>query len=1696
MDILKDYIINQEFSEKEKSIKTKIFNFFYFLMNVKSYTSYITLYILHTIEIIQLISFAFSQPLILNWNMPENIYIIVEYIIEGTRLVPILRRSTYRNFLLVFCIFFVIVMILFISLLLQILYLNETSKLCMKTLSLTRLLMPFLTIFLFLPITELFLVPFKCENNLMFDEEVQCWKNVHFLFVIFGIIGEITFLAYIYLLNYFYFYPFPLGKSTIKLNPDTDLLLIKIKIAFEIQFLYIKNQYICIVILLILSLYLVFYNLNRKTYIPLGLELFINLRNILVFWTFFMLLISKLCLKSDFNNNIILLVLCYPIIIFGFVLYYIRNNDQIGFFYFSNNDNINTCLIQIKVLIKLITSFIEEKKSGFKNYETSSNQKNEIVLKGIIEIHTKNCLKEECPLTKFIQNEGNYITQKQCLLNYMTIFFNNAIRKYPNDILIKMHYIQFNFDQKYNLSSVKSTFEDIKKLKFKVQSQFILYIQEKHITRMQLNEVNEGNEEEKEKLILEQNYKRLKNYISNATKLYAEFWGIFATNLTNNLNTFKLYKLGEKLNEYLKEIFSLWKNDLRNKKINFENQNIAQLYCIFLREILWDKKKSDDVQKKINDEQYLQEFNKIKNEQKINMNNIDSLENQDFIIFVSSNERGKCNIIQFSNSLSFIIGYQKHELINKPLETLMPSILTEGHSQKVENFIKTINNIKNIDRDNFNESMKKSINILIKSKMGYLIPFTSKFTLYDDNDFSNSFIIKAKLESIDTKSMYPYYLLTKPDFSLDSFSSSAIHLGFSMDLLKKYVINLNLLIRTAKDQALDLNEKYQMYETHERVITWVFPDLIYPKNDIAKGKNKDKEISIQELISNSKKQRLYLQMFEMKYKENEVSGFVFKLYESKTLKPKKKEFSLKEFIPDNKTQINFDLLNLNFIRTVVVKKKSGFRNLRRIDEENQKINYKNTIEAKKSKRKYEVLKEKEDSSDNEIVEVKITKEKLFELQTKDSFSIKSFINMLPFYGSEISLIKHRPNKERYPVGKAQEPSIKIVMSNFTKRIEARIKDNPNFYKKLKDARKEAKISVNDDNSKKEESGVSNEIKKEENKNEGISEEIDKELSGSSSFSLDNVINIKSLNIIKYIDYLIHIFVLVILVLEFIFTYNFFSDHIQRYTYFISSFKMLNDLTYVKYYLTEGILDTELNYYIGNILKMNHPKEKTYIEHIQNCIKGYLLDVNDILSEFNTPKVEFSKEYNDYVTNTIITIKTINNNEPVTESHPYISAETKLTNALYQVGNSINGINHKDKYVYELMINLLNSYYINYEKIIQIMIRDFNEKTNNSGIKNIVIFSVAIFVSIIYLIIFHKLMLQLNIDREKSINLFLTIKNSVFEDLKNSAENFSNKLLNKSFGVDENEEESQNNFQANIKPKDINIAKFKALNEYGIKNNNQGNSFMFYFVQLIIFHGVILIVLLLKYINTILYYSNIKEFIKVYNTTYFSEIYMISTVDMIKQYFYNKSIVNYGFTEETQIYNFLIGFIRLADHISYAVEETSKTDCFLKGNYLNSFKKYYYSDFTELINGKGAKSNPYMRVSFKTINLELIEELKYLCINYFMNDRKNVTNLNSSDLINDQRWIFVDNILSSFYGPWYNNMIKLIDQSFYDYAYDKQSSNLLLFILMIIIISLYFWIIWKSYEDDFIKSIERSFDLINLIPEEIKNIIAGKLNESS
>jgi hypothetical protein len=142
------------------------------------------------------------------------------------------------------------------------------------------------------------------------------------------------------------------------------------------------------------------------------------------------------------------------------------------------------------------------------------------------------------------------------------------------------------------MNSVRTNISLVQKCNNTDKINFLIFLLSKDIRNMKNNNIDgESSNYEQENEIINQKYRRMKYLIENSSKLYGEFWGIFATNITNNLNTFKLYNLGQKLNLYLKEINNLWDNELKSKKIDSENQLIVQLYSRFLREILWNKKR-------------------------------------------------------------------------------------------------------------------------------------------------------------------------------------------------------------------------------------------------------------------------------------------------------------------------------------------------------------------------------------------------------------------------------------------------------------------------------------------------------------------------------------------------------------------------------------------------------------------------------------------------------------------------------------------------------------------------------------------------------------------------------------------------------------------------------------------------------------------------------------------------------------------------------------------------------------------------------------------------------------------------------------------------------------------------------------------------------------------------------------------------
>ena len=281
MEKLKNYLINQDILSTKKSFKIKIFDFFHLMLDGKTFTSFFTLYFLHSIEIIQLISFAFSTPFTTIWKLPENINNNLRHILEGFRFAPLLYYVNIITATIISAIIIFFILVYFLLLMIQISFRKENSYIFDKLMSLTRLSMPIITIILYIPINEILVSILNCRNNHInyHSDEVKCWKAPHIIMSLISFIAIIINFFVVFLLTFFYFYPFITRKVTIKLSSSFDMILLLVKFIFVVQKIFIKNEYISIAILLILSIFLVYYQDNQHIYYEKKLELFLILRN-------------------------------------------------------------------------------------------------------------------------------------------------------------------------------------------------------------------------------------------------------------------------------------------------------------------------------------------------------------------------------------------------------------------------------------------------------------------------------------------------------------------------------------------------------------------------------------------------------------------------------------------------------------------------------------------------------------------------------------------------------------------------------------------------------------------------------------------------------------------------------------------------------------------------------------------------------------------------------------------------------------------------------------------------------------------------------------------------------------------------------------------------------------------------------------------------------------------------------------------------------------------------------------------------------------------------------------------------------------------------------------------------------------------------------------------------------------------------
>ena len=1698
---------NQESLVEDKSLKLKVYNYFYLILKSKGKINSIIILFLIILETIQLISYAFSEPHLYSWKLNQNIIKYISIILGSVRISPLMKYVTFDDYLIILYCLLIAIFIFCVLILFQVIS-NNTSTKQIKGIFCIRLVLNILAIFLYIPITELFLFPLNCKDGkiAIISNPIECGKDLYYLYVILGILGALlTFFSVFFFLN-FYFYPFYEHNNNRKLITSNDIILHFVKLVFVLKYIFIKNEYLSIAILLICSLFCNIKEIDERTYNNSLLKIVTNIRNISAFWAYLILLISKICYNSKVNNIIYFLFFSYPLII-CYAILKIKNED-INFFFIPDNINdINSLLKKTRILMNLIDSEIEENNTLNKSSSKKKKKNSEIFLYGYIQNHIKTCELEECFLAKYLTNKGNYNFQKQCLLNFMTHHFNNIIKHYPKNSMIRIDNIHFNFTKQYNLNSVRTNLSELKKLKVNFQEEFIVYCLDKKIKEIDSKIVENGtNGALYDNEIIEQKYLKLKYLIENTTKLYVEFWNIFAGN-TSNLNITKLNALGSKINNYLKEINNIWEKDLKNRNGDYEYQGIVLLYSKFMKEILWNKKKSEEISKRISNNYY---YNTEARKSKIGTNakiaNLDSvIENQDCLLFANSNERGACNIVQCSYSFLYFLGYEKKELIRKQIEILMPSIFVEGHKKMMEDRIKKVINSQSSLLDSTRNVNKKQLFILLRNKIGYLQPMFSTFTIYDDNDYSNTYVIKAKMEPKDSKSVYAYYILTRADFTIESISSSALNLGLSMDLLKKYLVKINILIRTKEDEGINLFESYTEFEEEPRLVTWVYPDVIYPKEN---NNQRNKDIILQDLITQSRKGKFYLQINNFKYGNDNIIGFCFKLTE--VHKKENKNINYRELIPNTNHEIMFDLLSLNYIRTILVQKKSGLRNLREKSSsnfnnaklgdlkegtkirksknetivsnnlQNTNIMYKNDLNNINN----DITPQEEPSDDeNRKIDVILSKEKILELQGQDYLYIKNFIFSLPFHGMEISLEKHRPNREKYSAGKMTEPLIKIEVSKFIKRIEDKILSNPNLFKKLR----QSSIKHNTPN---ELNFINNELidspkstKKENNK-----DDLNKDMSDVSS-KLSKLFDNYSINLFAIVSFALYGLIMIFSIVEFVVTYRQMNEIERNLDFFEKGTNLTNIMLYTKYFLTEAVISNKLNSSGINYVAQEGMNLEMFNNAIKKELEVYYQRFNEIYNFFNSHSGQLSNNYKSFMDSSNMTFYSLANEFPVNDTKKFSASLNKIPASLFYVST----VNDKDNLLqmearntYELMQNLLNGYIINWREVTKILGNDA-KKSTDKNIITLIILILSIFLPFIAIYFYYYVF----INSDKPINLISTIKKKIFEDLKASAENFANKLLNKFFGNEENEEESNQDYQSNVQPNDINIVKFKSPT----KSSYSCFTLFVRIFQLTIYLFVVEVYFIFKYIYTLNNYDNLDKYIDVFDITEFTDSDIITTIDVVKSFMYNDSIPIY---EQKSIYPFINLFYDISNNIEKTVIEISKTECFLKGEYKDKFIQYLYGDFSNFLNKSiPGYENFEINNGFRPILSQIFEIIRYFEFQYLTKEEiYNTSRIDDAvcSLINDESWIELNFIVKNILRNWFYNIIKLMDAIYKDYIRKAKVVHTIIFVVLQCFLLLYYVFIWRRKFIEIKNVIQKSQELINLIPEEIKYIMIDKINE--
>ena len=135
-----------------QSVRTKIYNYFYFILKDKKEINLPLSCIFIFIEMIQFISFAFDDPHKKTWKIAQNSMETISIIVGAVRIAPLMHWVSYNFYIIIFFILVVIMFLVCLLMIMQVLFANPSSKIYRIGVSFVRHSITPLTILLTIPI--------------------------------------------------------------------------------------------------------------------------------------------------------------------------------------------------------------------------------------------------------------------------------------------------------------------------------------------------------------------------------------------------------------------------------------------------------------------------------------------------------------------------------------------------------------------------------------------------------------------------------------------------------------------------------------------------------------------------------------------------------------------------------------------------------------------------------------------------------------------------------------------------------------------------------------------------------------------------------------------------------------------------------------------------------------------------------------------------------------------------------------------------------------------------------------------------------------------------------------------------------------------------------------------------------------------------------------------------------------------------------------------------------------------------------------------------------------------------------------------------------------------------------------------------------------------------------------------------------